>query len=99
MDMASLSVEQRAEGARIIEVVMAKARVEVETAAQLVVSKADPHLFGQTEFQLRDMMHRLGAAVLDAALDERKKRGTRGRRRPVRTAAKRPGSSASATRR
>lgn len=97
MDMASLSVEQRAEWGRIMDRVMAKARVELEAAALLVVTKADPQLFGQTEFQLRDMMHRLGATVLDAALDERKKRGTRGRRRPARTAAKRPGSSDTAT--
>jgi hypothetical protein len=98
MDMASLSVEQRAEWDRIVGRVMAKARVEIETAALLVVSKADPQLFGQTEFQLRDMMHRLGASVLDAALDERKKRGTKGRRQPARTATKQPASSDTATR-
>lgn len=75
--MASLSVEQQAEAQRIVDIVMAKARVEIETAARLVVSKADPELFGKTEFVLRDAMHRLGACVLDAALEQRKKRGTR----------------------
>jgi hypothetical protein len=72
--------KQQAEVARIVDVVMARARAEVEAAAQLVVSKADPQLFGQTVFHLRDVAHRLGAAVLDAALEERKKRGTRARR-------------------
>lgn len=78
MDVASLSVEQRAEWDRIVDRVMAKARGEIEAAALLVVTKADPQLFGQTEFQLRDMMHRLGVSVLDAALDERKKKGYQG---------------------
>jgi hypothetical protein len=32
-------------------------------------------LFGQTEYELRDLVHRLGAQVLEAAADERQKKG------------------------
>jgi len=99
MDLSHLSPEKQAEAARIVDVAMAKARVELEAAAALVASKADGELFGQTEFQIRDMVHRIGAAVLDAALEERKKGGTSGRRRAVRNATSRPGSSSTGTRR
>ncbi len=32
-------------------------------------------LFGQKEFELRDQVHRLGAQALEAAADERQKKG------------------------
>jgi len=96
MDLSHLSPEKQAEAARIVDVAMAKARAEITQAAALVASKADGELFGQTEFQIRDMAHRVGAALLDAALEERKKGGTSGRRPAVRIATSRPGSSSTA---
>jgi hypothetical protein len=47
--------------------------------ARLLVSKKARDLFGTTEFELRDRCHRLGAQLLQTALDERKKRATRAR--------------------
>ena len=41
--------------------------------------EADAQLLGRTEFEVRDSVHRLGARALEAALDERKKGGTRAR--------------------
>ncbi len=43
--------------------------------AKLMASKDDGHLFGETEFQLRDMALRLGAKALETAADERQKKG------------------------
>lgn len=72
--------EQREEVARIQDVVMAKMRVEVAAMAELMVLKSNREFFGETEFVLRDRCHTIGSHVLDAALEERKKRGTKVRK-------------------
>ena len=77
MNGIELTPEQEQEAERIADILMAKMRVEAQNIARLLVSKDNPELFGQTEFQLRDMMLRLGAQGIDAALSERKKRGTK----------------------
>lgn len=76
MERVTLTAEQQVEAARIEDLVLAKTRVEVRRMAELMASKDNRHLLGETEFQLRDMCHRLGAAVIDATLESRKKRGT-----------------------
>jgi hypothetical protein len=43
--------------------------------ARLLASKQDHELFGQTEYQLRDIVHGLGAKALQAAANERSKKG------------------------
>lgn len=98
MDLSHLSPEKQAEAARLLDVALAKARVELEQATALVASKSDGELFGQTEFQIRDMVHRVGAALLDAALEERKKGGTSDPPPAVPIATSRRGSSSTARR-
>jgi hypothetical protein len=71
-----LTEEQEAEAARIEDILLAKARGEVRFVARLLASKSNRELFGETEFRIRDAVHRLGAVGMDAALSERKKRGT-----------------------
>jgi len=44
-----------------------------------LASKPNAELFGETEFQIRDRCLHLGACVFDAALEERKKGGIKGR--------------------
>lgn len=78
MDELNLTPEQEAEVERIVDNVMGQARTEVTRMARLVASKKNSELFGATEFQLREAVHRIGARVLDSALQERKKRGTVG---------------------
>jgi hypothetical protein len=51
--------------------------VECRWISRLLASKPNRELFGETEFQVRDAVHRIGARGLDAALEERKKRGTK----------------------
>ena len=47
--------------------------------ARLLACKSDDRLFGPTEYEVRDLAHRTGAKAIQAALDGRKKGGTRGR--------------------
>lgn len=89
-----LTPEQQAEAERIEDILKAKAAVEIKYVARLLASKADRELLGATEFQVRDAVHRLGAAGVDAALAERKKRGTKDPAGSVCTAAKTPASTA-----
>lgn len=77
MNGIELTPEQEQEAQRIADILMAKMRVEAQNIARLLVSKDNSELFGQTEFQLRDRLLRLGAQGIDAALEERKKRGTK----------------------
>jgi hypothetical protein len=74
-----LTPEQEAEAQRLAELVAEKTKAEVLHMARLLVSKKDRDLFGKTEFELRDRCHRLGAQLLETALDERKKGATRDR--------------------
>jgi hypothetical protein len=74
-----LTPEQEAEARRLAGLITAKAQEELLQLARLLVSKRDGQLLGQTEFQVRDAVHRVGARALEAALDGRKKGGTEGR--------------------
>lgn len=48
---------------------------ELRRMAQLMAGKKDSELLGQTEFEIRDAVHRLGAQVLETAANERVKKG------------------------
>jgi hypothetical protein len=87
-----LTAEQEEEARRIEDILAAKSAVEIRFIARLLASKSNRELLGATEFQIRDAVHRLGAAGIDAALSERKKRGTKGQVLSVPSAAKTPNS-------
>jgi len=48
---------------------------ECKRVAKLLADKDDSNLFGQTEFDLRDRVHALGAKALEVVADERQKKG------------------------
>ncbi len=48
---------------------------ERKRVAKLLADKDDTNLLGQTEFDLRDRVHALGAKALEAVADDRQKRG------------------------
>jgi hypothetical protein len=75
----TLTPEQQAEAQHLCTLLQAAFMDEARHLAQLLTSKADSQLLGRTEFEVRDALHRLGARALETALNERKKRGTRGR--------------------
>jgi hypothetical protein len=73
-----LSPEQEAEAQRLFELFQQPLLQEARRLARLCASKPTAQLLGKTEFQIRDAVHHLGAQLLQTALDERKKGGTKG---------------------
>ncbi len=51
---------------------------DLRRMAKLLASKPYKQLLGQTEFEVRDLAHDLGARALQTALGERKKGATKG---------------------
>lgn len=74
-----LTPEQQAEAQRLYEALQGPFLDEARRLAELLASKANAHLLGQTEFEVRDAVHRLGATALQTALDGRKKGGIKAR--------------------
>jgi hypothetical protein len=72
-----LTPQQQAEAQRLFEALQGPFLDEARRLAELLASKADAQLLGKTEFEVRDALHRLGAQALQAALEGRKKGGTR----------------------
>jgi hypothetical protein len=77
--MASLPLtpEQAELAERIFQSLRQAAESDLRSLAELLASKPDRQLLGQTEFEVRDRVHKLGAKALETALEERKKRGTK----------------------
>ena len=99
MPRTPLTPDQQAEADRIHAALVAAAAADLRDLAELLAAKADGDLLGPTEFQVRDVVHRIGAKAIEAALAERKKGGTTGPRAPARPAGRRPSSSAGGPRR
>jgi hypothetical protein len=91
-----LSPDQEAEALALYERLKDAFDREARQLARLMASKDDRHLLGATEFEVRDRVHSLGAEVLETALRERKKGGTRDRLPPAHTATKPPAASPAA---
>lgn len=70
-----LNEEQEAEAQRIYERLRGAFDEELKTMARFMAGKPTDQLFGETEFQLRDRVHELGAQVLETAAEERQKKG------------------------
>lgn len=75
MTRLELDEQRQAEVERLEELVLAKMRAEARKMAELLASKPNQELFGATEFALRDVCLEFGCGMLEAALEERKKRG------------------------
>jgi hypothetical protein len=74
-----LTAEQEVEAQRLAETVTLKTREELLQIARLLVSRRDDQLFGEAEFQVRDLVHKIGARAIETAVNERKKGATKGR--------------------
>ena len=72
-----LPPDQEAEAQRLFELMQKPFLDEARHLARLLAAKPDGQLLGRTEFEVRDAVHRLGAKAIEAALNERKKGGTR----------------------
>ena len=70
-----LSAEQEAEAKLIYERIRGSFDQEAQFLAALIASKPTQQIFGQTEYEIRDRVHALGAEVLSATAEERVKKG------------------------
>jgi hypothetical protein len=78
MSRLPLTPDQAELSDRIFHSLRQAAEADLRLLADLLASKPDRQLLGQTEFEVRDLVHRIGAKAFETALDERKKGGTRG---------------------
>ena len=70
-----LTPEQEAEAQRIEQILREATQGDIRQLARLLASKSDRELFGQTEYQVRDLVHGIGAKALQATANERSKKG------------------------
>jgi hypothetical protein len=76
MDDPTLTPEQERDADALFQRIEGLYREEARRVARLFAGKPTGEILGKTEFQLRDRLHHLAAASLEAALDGRKKGGT-----------------------
>jgi hypothetical protein len=76
MSWSHLPPEQAERARQIYEHIRQKQDDQLRELAALLASKPDSQLLGQTEFEVRDLVHRMGAEVIDTAAEQRKKGGT-----------------------
>lgn len=71
-----LTPEQQLQADQFTALFLQVAQREAHRFGELIATRADNQLLGRTEFDLRDLVHQVGAKFLEAALEERKKGGT-----------------------
>ena len=67
-----LSPELESKAQELLAKLRSQADDELLALARLLVSKEDRELFGETEFEVRDIVHRLGAKAYSTHLAEKK---------------------------
>jgi hypothetical protein len=72
MTASTLTVEQEAEAQRLMLQIQEESREDILALARLLVSKRESEIFGETEFQARDVVHRVAAKALTIHLREKK---------------------------
>ena len=72
MTPISLTVEQEAEAQRLSQQIQEASREDILALARLLVSKREAEIFGETEFQARDVVHRVAAKAFEVHLREKK---------------------------
>jgi hypothetical protein len=77
MSRLPLTPEQAELSDRIYHTLRQAAEADLRQLADLLASKPDRQLLGQTEFEVRDAVHKIGAKAFEAALEERKKGATK----------------------
>ena len=78
MSRPPLTPDQAELSDRIYQALRPAADSDLRGLAELLASKPDRQLLGQTEFEVRDRVHKIGAKAFETALDERKKGATKG---------------------
>ena len=77
MSSTPLAPEQEAQVEALADKIQEANRPLLLKLARLLLSKKDSELFGQTEFEVRDLVHLIGVQAYEATLAQ-KKTATRG---------------------
>src|SRR5258707_13393758 len=72
MSPVILSPEQEQQAEALAARLSAALDLDILQLARLLVSKPEHEVFGQTEFEVRDIVHHLGATALQTHLAEKK---------------------------
>ena len=72
MPSHTLTEEQEREAQELARRIEDAARGDILALARLLVSKPEAEIFGETEFQARDMVHRIGAKAFEVHLAQKK---------------------------
>jgi hypothetical protein len=72
MNPSSLTDAQEAEAQQLFRKLQDAAQPDLLALARLLVAQPEAEIFGATEFQARDLVHRIGATALELHLAEKK---------------------------
>jgi hypothetical protein len=72
MTPSTLTIDQEAEAQRLAQQIQEESREDILALARLLVSKRESEIFGETEFQARDVVHRVAAKAFTIHLREKK---------------------------
>jgi hypothetical protein len=79
MSTPDLTPEQEAHAQELAQTMLKALEGDVLQMTRLLASKPDHQVLGQTEFQIRDLVHKIGAKALQAELEARQKKVTKDR--------------------
>jgi hypothetical protein len=74
MSTPDLTPEQEAHAQELAQVLAHALHGDLLQMTRLLASKPDHQVLGQTEFQIRDIVHQFGAKAIQAELDARQKK-------------------------
>ena len=74
MTTPDLTPEQEAHAQELAKALAPALEAELLQMTRLLASKPDQQVFGETEFQIRDIVHRIGTQTIQAELDARQKK-------------------------
>ena len=72
MTPTTLTVEQEVEAQGLARCIQEESREDILALARLLVSKRESEIFGETEFQARDVVHRIAAKAFEVHLAKKK---------------------------
>ena len=79
MTTPDLTPEQEAHAQEMARTLHKALEGDLLQMTRLLASKPDDQVLGQTEFQIRDLVHQIGAQTIQAELDARQKKVTKDR--------------------
>ena len=95
MPATDLTPEQQQRAQILYQEAIRAAEGELRPMAELLASRPDGQLLGASEFQIRDLVHKAAAHLIQAELEHRQKKVTKAPAPPAPAAATRPSSKGS----